>query len=337
MIKNGVMIKYEVEEQEWEKKRNSTVLKALKGRDVNEESNNGDTTSCKTKKFFIERPLRPSDVIVFLIKSENIAAIIPEEFTKLIVALDPIDWHNVAHYLLIAKNQEDILFALIDHLISKREQRTQLIVQTFIFTLEQELLYYSIVMYKRYQHVLMTFYWDQSVNAIATSLNKTVYFYEYKVFLFEKFFEFAKFRHIKQFMYLLDQNLKKSLILPHDSNDSRPSILLYSTNAVKLIMMIYHLLDKIRVAFPATRYKCIFLMDDLINKAKHIIDEVEEEDQMKLMLKEEDLDGRNSLWFMATHNIYNILDTTVMDRIIYDLWRSNIDVTGTFMEASSNF
>ena len=58
---------------------------------------------------------------------------------------------------------------------------------------------------------------------------------------------------------------------------------------------------------------------------------------MKLMLKEEDLDGRNSLWFMAHHNIYDILDTNVMDRIIYDLWKSNIDVTGTLFEASSNY
>lgn len=58
---------------------------------------------------------------------------------------------------------------------------------------------------------------------------------------------------------------------------------------------------------------------------------------MKMMLKEEDLDGRNALWFMATHNIYNILDTTVMDRIIYDLWRSNIDVTGNILETSSNY
>lgn len=58
---------------------------------------------------------------------------------------------------------------------------------------------------------------------------------------------------------------------------------------------------------------------------------------MKLILKEQDLDGRNALWFMGAHNIYNILDTTVMDRIIYDLWRSNIDVTGYLWEASSNY
>lgn len=43
------------------------------------------------------------------------------------------------------------------------------------------------------------------------------------------------------------------------------------------------------------------------------------------------------LWYIAEHNIYEILGTKVMDRIMQDYWRSNIDVTGTLLEASTAY
>jgi len=79
------------------------------------------------------------------------------------------------------------------------------------------------------------------------------------------------------------------------------------------------------------------LKAEIIGKAKSFIENVEQPEDMKMLLKEEDMEGRNCLWYMAMNDIYEILDTTVMDRIIYDLWRSNIDVTGYFMEMSTNF
>jgi len=40
-------------------------------------------------------------------------------------------------------------------------------------------------------------------------------------------------------------------------------------------MLMYHLADKILKTFPATRYKCKSLKEDLVEKARKIIEEVE--------------------------------------------------------------
>ena len=40
---------------------------------------------------------------------------------------------------------------------------------------------------------------------------------------------------------------------------------------------------------------------------------------------------------MARHNVYTVLDTKVMDRIMQDFWKSNIDTTGTIFEASTSY
>ena len=40
---------------------------------------------------------------------------------------------------------------------------------------------------------------------------------------------------------------------------------------------------------------------------------------------------------MARHNVYTVLDTKVMDRIMQDFWKSNIDTTGSLFEASTSY
>ena len=37
---------------------------------------------------------------------------------------------------------------------------------------------------------------------------------------------------------------------------------------------------------------------------------------MKLILKQKDIEGKDSLYYMAKHNVYEVLDTKVMDRIM---------------------
>ena len=38
---------------------------------------------------------------------------------------------------------------------------------------------------------------------------------------------------------------------------------------------------------------------------------------------------------MSLHNVYSILDTKSTDRIIQDFWKSNIDVNGNLLSAST--
>ena len=40
---------------------------------------------------------------------------------------------------------------------------------------------------------------------------------------------------------------------------------------------------------------------------------------------------------MSLHNVYSILDTKSTDRIIQDFWKSNIDVNGNLLSASTSY
>jgi hypothetical protein len=64
-----------------------------------------------------------------------------------------------------------------------------------------------------------------------------------------------------------------------------------------------------------------------------VIEEVYNPDELKILLKEKDFKGRDVYWYMSDNDV----DTRIMDRIIQDAWRSDIDTTGTMFEASTSY
>lgn len=62
--------------------------------------------------------------------------------------------------------------------------------------------------------------------------------------------------------------------------------------------------------------RCNKVLELLEDKAKTIINSFKQSDELKLILKQNDLFGRDLLWYISEHGIYSILDTKVMDRIL---------------------
>jgi hypothetical protein len=111
----------------------------------------------------------------------------------------------------------------------------------------------------------------------------------------------------------------------------------YNHNPLKLLIVIIDILNKIKVKFKIAYLRCNKIAEQCELKCKKIIDSFVSPDELKIVLKQRDMFGKDLLWYVAEHNIYKILDAKVMDRILQDFWNSNIDITGRFMEASSTY
>jgi hypothetical protein len=117
----------------------------------------------------------------------------------------------------------------------------------------------------------------------------------------------------------------------------KDSIMTSNLNPLKLMILMLDILIKISSSFKITVFRCMKIQEPLEERAKSIVNSFSRPEELKLILKETDLFGKDLLWYISEHNIYSILDTKLMDRILQDFWNSNIDVTGTFLEASSSF
>lgn len=59
--------------------------------------------------------------------------------------------------------------------------------------------------------------------------------------------------------------------------------------------------------------------------------------EMKVLLKEVDTEGKNCLWHITKNKVYSILDHKLIERLVMDYWESNIDTTAFIFEASTCF
>jgi hypothetical protein len=65
-----------------------------------------------------------------------------------------------------------------------------------------------------------------------------------------------------------------------------------------------------------TENRVDIILEDLEEKTKKVIEGIYEPDELKVLLKQKDFWGRNAIWYMSENNVYRVLHTRIMDRIM---------------------
>jgi len=228
---------------------------------------------------------------------------------------------------LMTRKQKRSLFELIEHYQLPKHLRVELALEALKYNLEAEDMDVAVGLLNEYSPLLLEAH-AGSTDAVIASLGRTVFFYEYKLYLFQSFFEGIKYKQIEQFLTIIEETMEKT--------DQR-SVLVRNANPLKLCLMLIHIVEEIKAKFPITYFRVEQLREIFEAKAKKVVEAISNGDELKLILKQKDLQGHDCLWFMAQHNVYTVLDTRVMDRIMQDFWKSNIDVTGNILETSTSY
>ena len=59
--------------------------------------------------------------------------------------------------------------------------------------------------------------------------------------------------------------------------------------------------------------------------------------EVRAHVRKRDIFNNNSLYYLEKHNCYRLMETKVMDRIMQEYWKSDIDTTGNFLGISTSF
>jgi hypothetical protein len=159
-------------------------------------------------------------------------------------------------------------------------------------------------------------------------MRSSLKFYEYKLFYVQKFFPLFKFRQVDQLLSVFEMRMEEEI---------SKSIITYNINPLKILILMIDIVKNILKSFKINFMRCNKMLENLEERSRNIINSYKSPDELKLILKQNDLFGRDLLWYISEHGIFSILDTKVMDRIIQDFWNSNIDITGSFFEASTTY
>ncbi|CDW75491.1 UNKNOWN [Stylonychia lemnae] len=152
---------------------------------------------------------------------------------------------------------------------------------------------------------------SQALDYIIYSF-KTPSFMEFKIFLISQLFDYLKYRQVDQIMNEIEANL-----------DDQTSIALFSQNLnpIKIGMSLIDLMFRIQNKFKIATFRTDKINGLLEEQIQKIIKDIQNSDELKYLLKQKDLLGNDSLYYMSLHNVYSILDTKSTDRIIQDFWK----------------
>jgi len=87
-------------------------------------------------------------------------------------------------------------------------------------------------------------------------------------------------------------------------------------NPLKICVLMIDIVKNIVKNYKINFMRCNKILEQLEDRCRHIINSYKSPDELKMILKQTDLFGRDLLWYISEHGIFSILDTKTMDRII---------------------
>eukprot|EP00347_Sterkiella_histriomuscorum_P010999 403374131 len=153
-------------------------------------------------------------------------------------------------------------------------------------------------------------------------------FYDCKIFLIKHFFENSKYRQVDELLSIIEEII---------CGDKKVQFLTENLNPIKIGMSMIDLMMLIQVKFRIAAFRVEKINTEIEELIKQVIKDIQNSDELKYLLQQRDLQGNDSLYYMSLHNVYSILDTKSTDRIIQDFWKSNIDVNGNLLAASTSY
>ena len=100
---------------------------------------------------------------------------------------------------------------------------------------------------------------------------------------------------------------------------------------------IIHVLFILSERYPASEFRAELLIEMMTVQCRSILVNLYLPIELKISVRRKDLSNRNSLFYMELMDSFQLMDTKVMDRIMKEYWKSNIDTSGSFFQASTAY
>jgi hypothetical protein len=152
--------------------------------------------------------------------------------------------------------------------------------------------------------------------------------YEVKIALLQRLKPFMKKQQAEKIMKTFEEVL---------SEPAENSIFRQNINPLRVGLTLYKLIDDIQNEFGYSQYTSIYMKNKIESQVKSIIDVYKDPAEIIKLMENQDIDGHNCFFYMQKYSLYNILDSKIMDKFIYDKWTGRIEFNATLLDYSTPY
>ena len=89
--------------------------------------------------------------------------------------------------------------------------------------------------------------------------------------------------------------------------------------------------------YTVCEFRVSYLSDLIMDNCRQILIKLYMPIELKVQVRQRNLVGRNALFYMEKIDAFQLMETKVMDRIMKEYWKSNIDTGGSIFEMASSY
>ena len=89
--------------------------------------------------------------------------------------------------------------------------------------------------------------------------------------------------------------------------------------------------------YTVCEFRVSYLSDLIMDNCRQILIKLYMPIELKVQVRQRNLVGRNALFYMEKIDAFQLMETKVMDRIMKEYWKSNIDTGGSISEMATSY
>ena len=119
--------------------------------------------------------------------------------------------------------------------------------------------------------------------------------------------------------------------------DASESYLTRNLNPIKTSLMLMYFLERIHESYSITELRIKHVSDFLMKSLRSILKNQYFPTEIKAQVRSKDIFETDAMSYMERQDAYELMDTKIMDRIMKELWFSDIDISGHFLDQSTAY
>lgn len=162
------------------------------------------------------------------------------------------------------------------------------------------------------------------LGSVMLSFTKSNYCWLAKCFMFKAVISVISYRRAEDFLLMLAGKVEKT--------DPKDNPLYFTPNLLLLVLNLYEVCVLLEKEYPFLSAHTGGLTEHLTSVGSHFISEMQEEEKIRALVFEKDFENRDALELISHYDITSIMNNKNMEKIALELWSSEFDVKGNFME-----
>ena len=214
---------------------------------------------------------------------------------------------------------------LMSYLINDTEFKMPFTVDSFLDVLENRAYDIAALLNREY-FLILTEKTEKITTLLVNSFSEGNGMLESKAYLLKRFIARMSYDQAIDFLEAIEKGVK---------NQSRGNILILTLNVVKSACLLIELLEKVRDSFGFLDRRIDEIRSVIVNIAKEYMNRVDNEEEMRYLLLEKDIDYRDPLNTIYDYQVVELLENPYAQKIVTGIWESKFNVSSSIFAASS--